>query len=121
MKKFFKGLLIDMLIVCIPLSFAIGLVAGYDAQNRGSEERLIDVVKSIREVPEYKRIAVWYQIPSKKYWVECTGINILSGTVSNINEPMKGSWQGKRAIKLVCERFDGGVDEIPLTHSIKEG
>ena len=119
MKRLFRGILIDMLIIGIVISFAAGLVIGYEVQNRGSEARWTEVVRGIREVPEYSTVEVGYEVPSKGVWLGLLEVDVLSGTIKEVKEPMKGYWKGERRIKAVGKRFEGGVDEIQLCRSIK--
>jgi len=118
-KSFLKHALILALIASIPLSIAWGMVLGSQLEHKVNTDNIIDVVSRFREVPEYETIELWYEIPSRQIWISATRIDMLSGTVSQVAEPMKGYWKGERRVKLVCKRFDGGEDHIELTQGVK--
>ena len=121
MKSFLKGLVVDVLIVCIPCAFAVGLVCGYRAESMGTYNKLGEIVGRVRPVPEYETVEVWYEVPSKGVWLGLLEVDVLSGTIKEVKEPMKGYWKGERRIKAVGKRFGGGVDEIQLCQNIKSG
>ncbi len=118
MKSFIKGLLIDMLIVCIPCAFAAGLIAGCYTEIGSRDRSIAEIVMKVREVPEYSKVEVWYEVPSKGIWLGLLTVDILSGTIEEVKEPMKGYWQGRRRLKAVGYRTGGGMDEIQLCQSM---
>jgi len=116
LKGLIKGLTIGLLIAAIPVVGAACFVLGTNVERKMSDETLIKTVLRVRAVPEYSKIEIWYQY--RNAWLGLLKFDALSGKITEVDEPMDGNWEGKRAIKCMGTKFDGRVTEIPLTKNV---